>query len=160
MVHTAGPRHLADVHETLDARLHLNKLSLAHHVDNRALVRAAHRILFDDLVPGVVTLLLQAQGNFLLLAIDVQNHDLDFLVDGYHLAGMPDPLPAHVGDVQQAIDAAQIDECAEVGDVLHHALANLLDLQFLEQGFAILLALPLDERPPADYDIAAGLLAL
>jgi hypothetical protein len=55
----------------------------------------------------------------------VQDHHLDLLIDGDHLAGMADALPAHVGDVQEAIDAAEIDERAEVRDVLHHALANL-----------------------------------
>ena len=60
---------------------------------------------------------------------------------GDHLAGMADALPAHVGDVQQAVDAAQVDERAEVGDVLDHALADLADFELLEQGFAVFFAL-------------------
>ena len=40
---------------------------------------------------------------------------------------------AHVGDVQQAVDAAQVDERAEVGDVLDDALADLADFEFLQQ---------------------------
>ena len=35
-----------------------------------------------------------------------------------------------------------------------------LDFQFLEQGLAVFLALPLDERPPADDDVAPGLVDL
>jgi hypothetical protein len=41
---------------------------------------------------------------------------------------MLDPAPGHVGDVQQAVDAAEVDERAEVGDVLDHARAELTDL--------------------------------
>jgi hypothetical protein len=36
-----------------------------------------------------------------------------------------DAIPRHVGDVQQAVDAAEVDERAEVGDVLDDALADL-----------------------------------
>ena len=46
---------------------------------------------------------------------------------------MIDAAPAHVGDVQQAVDAAQVDERAEVGDVLDDALAELADFELLEQ---------------------------
>jgi hypothetical protein len=46
------------------------------------------------------------------------------------------PLPAHIGDVQQAIDAAQVDERAEFGDVLDHALADLAFLQLTQQLLA------------------------
>ena len=42
---------------------------------------------------------------------------------------MVDAPPAHVGDVQQAVDAAEVDERAVVGDVLDHAFA---DFAFLE----------------------------
>ena len=44
-----------------------------------------------------------------------------------------DAAPAHVGDVQQAVDAAQVDERAEVGDVLDDALADLADFELVEQ---------------------------
>ncbi len=100
----------------------------------------ADRVLLLDVVPRVGLLLLQAQGDLLLLAVDVQDHDFDFLVDRDHFGRMADPLPAHVGDVQQAVDAAQVDERAEVGDVLDHALAELADFQFAEQLFAVFLA--------------------
>ena len=42
---------------------------------------------------------------------------------------MVDALPAHVGDVQQAVDAAEVDERAVVGDVLDHAFEDLAFLQ-------------------------------
>ena len=31
---------------------------------------------------------------------------------------MPDSLMGHIGDVQQAIDTAQVDEGTKVGDIL------------------------------------------
>src|SRR5262249_41955512 len=54
-------------------------------------------------------------------------HDLhlDRVADVDDLAWMIDAAPGHVGDVQKAIDAAQIDEGAIVGDVLDQALDHL-----------------------------------
>ena len=40
------------------------------------------------------------------------------LTDGQDLGRMVDAPPGDVGDVQQAVDAAEVDERAIVGDVL------------------------------------------
>ena len=73
---------------------------------------------------------------------------------------MADPAPAHVGDVQEAVDAAQVDERAEVGDVLDRALADLADLDLGEQLLLHLLALVLDQLAAADDDVAPALVDL
>ena len=70
---------------------------------------------------------------FSLLAIDVQDLHLDFLIDRHHLRRVADAAPAHVGDVQQAVDAPQVDERAELGDVLDRALADLAGFQLGQQ---------------------------
>ena len=43
---------------------------------------------------------------------------------------MTNAFPAHIGDVQQTIDTAQVDERTEVGDVLDHTFADLANFQF------------------------------
>ena len=50
---------------------------------------------------------------------------------------MPDAPPSHVGNVQQAVDAAQVHECAVVGQVLDDALHALAFLQRGQQLFAL-----------------------
>ena len=50
-----------------------------------------------------------------------------------HFGRMLDALPRHVGDVQQAVDAAQVEERAVVGQVLDHALDDRAFLQVVEQ---------------------------
>jgi len=42
---------------------------------------------------------------------------------------MRDASPRHVGDVEESVDAAEIDERAEVGDVLDDALSDLVLLE-------------------------------
>jgi hypothetical protein len=50
---------------------------------------------------------------------------------------MLDALPGHVRDVQQAVDAAEVDEGTVVGEVLDHALDRLAFLQVRQQRFAL-----------------------
>ncbi len=105
-------------------------------------------------------LLLQTERDLLLFAIDVQHHHFEFLVDGDHFARVTNAVPAHIGDMEQAVDAAQVDERAELGDVLDHALAGLADFQFLQQRFASFLALTFDKRTTADDDVATSFVDL
>ena len=62
--------------------------------------------------------------------------------------------------MQQAIDAAEIDEGAVVGEVLHHACHVLAFLQRLEQRFALLAVLLLEHRAPGNHDVVALLVEL
>jgi hypothetical protein len=98
-------------------------------------------------------LLLQAQRDALALAVDAQHLDLDLLVHLHHLARMVDAAPGHVGDVQEAVDAAEVHEHAEVGDVLHRAGADLTLLDVEQEDLLLLLALLLEQLAPADHDV-------
>src|SRR5256885_4193414 len=73
---------------------------------------------------------------------------------------MTDAAPAHVGDVQQTVDAAEIDEGAEVGEVLDRAAADLALGDLAEELPLHVLALLLDELAPRDHDVHAALVDL
>ena len=77
------------------------------------------RVLLQDVVPGVRLELLDAQGELLVLLVDLQHDGLDLVALLEHLARVLDLLgPGDVGDVHQAVDALlDLDEDAEVGDV-------------------------------------------
>jgi hypothetical protein len=62
--------------------------------------------------------------------------------------------------VQQAVDAAEIDERAELGDVLDDALADLADLDLAEELLLEGVALVLEEAAAADDDVTPGLVDL
>ncbi len=49
---------------------------------------------------------------------------------------MVDVLPGQLRDVDQAVNTAQIDECAEVDDGGHHTFADLALLELREEGLA------------------------
>ena len=73
---------------------------------------------------------------------------------------MRDAAPRHVRDVEQAVNAAEIDERAEVRDVLHDALTDLILLQVLHQLLALAGALVLEDHAARDDDVAAALVQL
>src|SRR6478736_9927571 len=68
---------------------------------------------------------------------------------------MTHALPRHVGDVQQAIDAAEVDERTVIGEVLDDALDDCIFLQALEQLLALFRMLALDHRAAADHHVVA-----
>ena len=69
---------------------------------------------------------------------------------------MLDALVADVGDVQQAVDPAQVDEGAIVGDVLDHAVDHLTLGQRLDQARALLGAGFLEDGAARHDDVAAA----
>jgi len=73
---------------------------------------------------------------------------------------MADAAPAHVRDVEQAVDAAQVHERSEVGDVLHHAGADLALLELPDQLLLLLGARLLENLPAAHDYVAAALVQL
>src|SRR5688500_9027885 len=160
VVDALGPGHLGDVHQPLDAFLELHEGAVGHDVDDLALVDGSDGVLGLDVLPGAGVLLLEAQGDLFLVLVDLEDLDLDLRVDLEHLAGVVDPAPGHVGDVQQAVDAAEVDERAEVGDVLDGALDDGADDQGLEGLLFQLLALLLDHLAAGNDDVAPLLVDL
>ena len=75
--------------------------------------------------PRVVAAVLVAQADLAGLLVDLLDLDFDLLANLQDLAGMVDPLPAHLADVDQTVDAAQIDERAEVLQTADGPLAEL-----------------------------------
>ena len=70
---------------------------------------------------------------------------------------MVHPPPGDIGDVQEPIDAAQIDEHAVVGDVLHHSAGDLPFLQAAEGRRLLLLVLHLHDGAAREHDVVSFL---
>jgi hypothetical protein len=68
---------------------------------------------------------------------------------------MTHAAPGQVGDVQQAVDAAEIDEGAVIGDVFDHASDDGTFLQRLEQLGALLALASLDHGAARQHDVVA-----
>ena len=160
MIDSLRPRHLGDVDKPLDPFLELDERAIGHDVDDFAHDAGGDRVLVGDVFPGAGALLLEAKRDLLAVLVDMQHHHLDLVVDLDHVAGVVDAAPTHVGDVQETVDAAKVDERAEVGDVLDRADANLPRLDFGEQLLLLLFAGDLDELTTRDDDVASAFVDL
>src|SRR5690606_2346213 len=86
---------------------------------------------------------------------DADDLHLDRLADRQDLGRMVDAAPRHVGDMQQAVDAAEIDERTVVGDVLDHAVDNLTLFEVLDDLGTLLGAAFLEDGAARHDDVAA-----
>ena len=72
------------------------------------------------------------------LVVDLDDLDLDLLPDVEDLGRVIDAPPGDVGDVQEAVDAAQIHERAIIGDVLDRPVDDLALFEVLHQFLTLL----------------------
>ena len=124
MRHLARPRHLGNVHQAFDAAFQLHEGAVIHQADHLALHTRSDRILFRHGVPWVGSELFHAQGDTFLLGVEFEHDDLDFFADLDDFGGMIDPSPGHVADMENTVDAAEIDEGAVTRDVFNCAFEN------------------------------------
>ena len=74
---------------------------------------------------GLVVSCLHAQADLAGLAVDAVHHHLDLLPDLDELGQVVDPLPGELGDGNEPVRPAEIDERAERLDALDDPLADL-----------------------------------
>src|SRR5690606_24995641 len=117
-----GPVHFGNVHQTFDTLFQLGEAAVVGEAGAAGHDAGVFRVTGLDGNPWVFAQLLQTQGDAVALAVELQHLDVDLVANVDDLGRMLDALPGHVGDVQQAVHAAQVDECAVVGEVLDDTL--------------------------------------
>ncbi|KPW29715.1 hypothetical protein ALO95_05579 [Pseudomonas syringae pv. antirrhini] len=155
-----GPVHFGNVYQAFHAFFQLCEAAVVGQVGNTRGNAGAFRVASLDSNPWVFTQLLQTQGNTIALAIVLQNLHIDLVANVDDFRWMLDTLPGHVGDVQQAIDATQIDECAVIGEVLDDTFDLLTFLQGLEQSFALGTVLGFQDTATGNDNVVALLVQL
>src|SRR5467141_326033 len=128
-----GPVHLGDVDQAFDARLDLDERAVVGEVGDFAEQARALRVAPPDADPRILAQLLQAERNAVLLGVELEYLRRHLVADVEHLGRMLHAAPGEVGDVEQPVDAAQVDERAVVGDVLDDALHGRAFLERSEQ---------------------------
>src|SRR5438132_5746431 len=150
-----GPAHLGDMDEALDPGLQFDKGAVVGDVGDAALELGPRRVFQLDALPRIGFELLHAERDALRLRVEADDLDFDGLADMQRLRGMVDAAPGDVRDVQQAIDPAEIDERAVIGDVLDDAGKDLALLEAGDQLRTLLGAALLEHGAARDDDVAA-----
>src|SRR5690606_12149588 len=89
--------------------------------------------------------LLETQGNPLLVIIEVEDNDIEFLIKLNDLLGMVDPAPCEIGDMDKSVNTAEVNEYTIGGGVLDGTLEHLALLKPGDDLLLLLLELSLDE---------------
>src|SRR5439155_1528301 len=153
VIDLAGPGNIRDVDHAVQTFLQFDERAITGKVANLAFNPGARRIFLQGLVPGIGFQLAHAQRNLLLVAIDAQHDDFNILSDLEDFGGMPDAAPAHVGDMKQPVQTIEIDERAEVGNILDRAFADVARGHFGQQFRAALVAFLFDQLAPGENDV-------
>ncbi|MDQ7086714.1 MAG: hypothetical protein Q9Q13_02130 [Acidobacteriota bacterium] len=98
--------------------------------------------------------MLEAQADPFLLTVELEHQDVELIADVDHLGRMVHTAPGHVGDVEQTVDATEIDEGSVLCDVLHHALDAAAFLESLERHLLLLGVLLFEHMLAGDDDVA------
>src|ERR1700676_249720 len=160
MLNFFGPAEFADVDQTFDALLEFDEDAVIDHANDFAFVLAASEIFLRGMDPGIGNQLLEAEGNALLFFIELENDDVEFLLGLDDVGRMLDAAPTEVGEMQQAIDAAEVDESAVLGDVLYVAVNDLAFGDGFHKRGALGVQLFFHDGAAADHDIAAAAIQL
>ena len=148
-----APAHLADVDEAFDTGHDLDKGTVVGYDDNFTLDVVTLLEVRIEGIPRMRSELLETEGDAALGLVEVENDDVDLLVELDNLFGVVDAAPAEVGDVDEAIHAAEVDEDAVGGDVLDNTFEHLTLLEVADNLGLLSLDLVLDESLVADDDI-------
>ena len=120
---------------------------------------AAHDVALlvgvEHLLPRIGLRLLQPERDPLAVAVDVEHLDTDLLADVEQLGRMVDVAPGELGDVDQTVDAVEVDEGAEVDDVRDDALHDAARLERVEDALTQLAALLLEHGAARQHDVVA-----
>ncbi len=148
------------MHQAFNALLQLDERAVVRDRKNAALDMGADGVALRGVEPRVGRQLLEAQRDTLLVLVELEHLHLDLVAHVDQVARMRQPAPAHIGDMEEAVDAAQVDERAVVGQVLHRAGEDSSLAQLLQGVRPLGGLLLLEDLLAADHHVAALLVQL
>ena len=120
-----GPVHFRHVNQSFDALFNLSKTTVVREVCNARVHAASLGITIGNFYPRIFAQLLKTQRHAVAFAIKLKHLHIKLLSHFNHFAWVLDSLPCHISDVQQSIDATEINKRTVVSEVLDHTLDAL-----------------------------------
>ena len=151
-----APGHFGDVDEAFDAGLDFDEGAEVGEASDGAGDALADLIFALRGLPGFGLKLLEAERNLFGVGIDFEDADLDLLADGEHVFGLVDAAPGDVADVEKAIDAAEVDECAVGREAAHGAVEHVAGLHGGVAAFLQGAGLFFEDDAAVDDDVFVG----
>ncbi len=148
------------MHQAFNAFFDFNEAAVVGQVGHAASQTSAFRVTFSNSHPRIFAQLFQAQGNTGTLAVELQHFNSDFVANVHDFARMLNAFPCHISDVQQAVYAAQINECTVVSEVLNDTFNFHAFLQVFQQLIALCAVFRLDNGTTRNNHVVTFLVQL
>ena len=141
----AAVDELRDVDQAFDRALQADEGAERRELRDLAGDDLPFAVAGDDLFPALGLGAADAEGDLLRLVVHLQDVDRHFVADLEQLVRrLRRALPGQLGEVDEAVGAADVDEDAEVADAGDAAGADVAFVQLEEQAFLLGGALLLD----------------
>ena len=150
------PGEVEHADQTLDAGLHFDERTELHGAGHFAAHALTGLVFLFNQRPRVGGQLLQAERNLVRLAVDLQDLDFEVVAGVQHVGRLLHPMPGDLGHVQQAVDAAQVQKRAEVGEGAHRAANDSAFLERIELLASRLVLLVLKNGAAVYNDVFVG----
>jgi hypothetical protein len=148
------------VDEALDALCDANERAEGNELRDLTRCNLSDCVGAGEYLPRVFLRGLERQRHALALEVDLEDLDGDFLANLDDLGGVLDVLPRQLGDVDETVYAAQVDERAEVDDGGNDTLADLALGEVREERGAALALRLLEQGAAGQHDVVAVLVEL
>lgn len=155
-----GPIHFGNVNRAFNAFFDFNEAAVVGQVGHATSQFGTFWITLSDSYPWIFAQLFQAQRYTSTLAVELQHFNSDFVANVYDFARMLNAFPCHVGDVQQAVNATQINECTVVSEVLNDTFNFHAFLQVFQQLIAFCAVFGFDNGTTGNNNVVTLLIQL
>ena len=98
----------------------------------------------------------ELQAECYLCIVDILNKNLQVVADLEDLLRILDSSPGHLGNMEQAVNAAQVHKRTEVRYILHYTLDRISNLQTREQLSLLLCTLRNQKLPSVTDDTVSS----
>src|SRR4030042_6038798 len=147
------PGQFGDMNQSFDAVCQFNEDAVIGDIDHLSANPGAHWKSLQDRVPRIFENLLPSQRDLLLFTVKVENLHLD-AVSGRKLLGrVTDPSPGDIGDMEQAVDPAEVNEGPVVREAFHRSLRHCAFFESLQGLLSLYLPLLFQEDAAGENDI-------
>ena len=141
-VRDASIDEFGNVNQAFDGTVDADESAEGDQLGDLAGDNLANLIAGDDIVPLFGARAPDGEPDFLRLLVDLHHVDIDVATDRKHLLGVDVALPGELGEVDQAVGAAQVDEDAEAADARDATAADFAFAQLRQQA-VLLFGAPL-----------------
>jgi hypothetical protein len=118
-------RQLRNVDQALKAFFDPDKSAKTDNIGDSPFDDSTYLVALGDILPRVGAKSLQAQGDTLLTGIHTHDMDLDFLTRMEDIAGVANPVPRQLRNVDQTLNPTQVHKRSECGQIGHSSLAYI-----------------------------------